>query len=247
MKRPKGTFFALVLVMTLPISSVFPQRESGKPKGFLIDSQPQGATVFIENEVIGKTPCWFPYELSGRYKIWAEKRGYENWSRTLDFGNRPLSSLRFSLGAKNRKKAAWRSTLIPGWGQIYSEQKTKGKAFLTLQMAALVTLGFAQSGYSGRLDDYNQSLETYRRLGGSPTTQSEAWSDLKDAKKELDSSQRVRNVLLYSAAAIYAVNLLDAFFLFPRDLRQIEILGLPVEKPELSFGQNRITLSWAFR
>ncbi len=244
MKKVKVSLLILLLMATLLNSRVYSQRETEKTRGFLVDSQPQGAIVHIENEVIGTTPCWFPYELAGRYRIWAEKRGYENWSRRLEFGNRPLSSLRFSLTAKNRSRATWRSMLIPGWGQFYSERKTKGKAFLTLQLAALVTLGFAQSTYGSRQDDYDHSLEEYQRLNGSPTSQPYAWRELTHAEKELDSARRVRNVLLYSVAAIYAANVLDAFFLFPHNLRQIEILGRPLQKVEVSFGQNRITLSW---
>ncbi len=245
MKRLKTSIPILLLIIMLLNSRVFSQGESGKVRGFLIDSQPQGATVHIENEIIGKTPYWFPYELSGRYKIWAEKRGYENWSRSIEFGKRPLNSISFSLSAKDRRKAALRSMLIPGWGQFYSEQKTKGKAFLTLQVAALVSAGFAQSNYNRRVEDYNHSVDEYQRLSRSFATEPEAWNDVSRAHNELDNARHFRQVLFFSAVAVYAANVLDAFFLFPDNLLQIEILGLPLAKPEISFNGNKITLSWA--
>jgi hypothetical protein len=239
--------FALLAIFILVKSSlVMAQQESGTAKGFLIDSQPQGANVHIENEIIGKTPCWFPYELSGRYKIWTEKRGYENQSRTIDFGKRPLTSIGFKLSAKNGFKAALRSMVITGWGQSYSEQNLKGKVFLSLQVATLLSVGYAQYTYNQRFDDYNKGLQRYDLSSKYVSVEQQAWADVTEAHKKLDDAYQLRQTLLYAAAAVYAVNVIDAILFFPKNLRQIEILGFPMSKPAISSNRGMITLSWAF-
>ena len=107
-----------------------------------IQSSPLGATVKLNGlySIVGRTPFLVPYPLEGRYKIKATKEGYESETSHVNFFGNSESSIFIKLKPRTRIKAAMRSLLFPGWGQLYSGDKFRG-----------VVLG-AVSIWPGRLD-----------------------------------------------------------------------------------------------
>jgi hypothetical protein len=196
-------------------------------KGFQIESRPSGATVTIEGEIIGKTPCSFPYQLSGRYRLYAEKRGYETVSRDIDFGARKIETITFMLSPKTRKMAIVRSLFITGWGQNYTEQKLKSRIFLALQGSCLVSLGISHARCLRYKDTYESQLQSYSSASLQLDREPAAWQKLRASHDRWNEADRWRNAMLYAAAGVHALNLLDAIFTFPKKLRQIEILAAP--------------------
>ena len=219
---------------------------SGTKKGFFINSLPQGATVHIEGEMIGKTPCLFPYDLSGKYRLSAEKRGYENWSEVYNFGKGPIDTIFFALRPKNRFRAMLHSVEMPGWGQRYSERHFKGKLFLTIQTTALVSLGLAQINYNKRLNEYNDWQEKYKLASRSFVAEKKAWKELSQAHARLSDASDYRQIMVYSAAAVYVLNVLDALFLYRSNLRQIEIVGTPLSSRSADSFAAMIKISCQF-
>jgi hypothetical protein len=209
------------ILIAIPTTNIFGQDK----EGLVIDSVPQGATIHIEGEVIGKTPCWLPYKLSGRYRVRAEMRGYDTLSRLTDFGEK-RNSLRLTLQPKGRLKAVRRSLMFSGWGQLYSERKFKGGVFLALQITSLLSLGISHLYYTDCLDDYNHELTRYGRLSKSYTSEPSAWEDVSAAYSRLDEAYDYRRIFIYSSIAVYLLNVLDSLFFFPDDLRQFEIIGI---------------------
>ncbi len=222
----KSVFYCIIILVLFKISVALPAEKS--KKGIVINSKPQGATVYIENEVIGKTPCVFPYELEGKYKFWAEKKGYNRRSRTYTFPQQNDDPISFTLDPKNRARAVIRSLVVPGWGQSYTEQKWKSRVFFGLQVCSLVSLGISQIDYKSKLDEYNHQVKNYRIVSKSYELEKPAWQKVKNAQSNLDKANKIRQVIAISSLTIYAVNLLDAIFDFPQDLRQIEIIGSPL-------------------
>ena len=201
--------------------------------GFLIQSKPAGATVHIENEIIGKTPCRFPYELSGRYRLKAQKKGYETWSRRIDFDHFNRDSLFIALAPKRHYKAVLRSLVLPGWGQLYTDQKLKGRALMTFQVLALGAAGYAHLQYRTRLDDYHQKIDRYEESLYSYQKERKAWKDLTASHAKLEDAFEFRQWLLYASAGVYLWNLIDSIFKYPKHLRNIEIINMP-----FSYGSN---------
>jgi len=89
----------------------------------------------------------------------------------------------------------WRSAILPGWGQLYKKEKTKG---ILLISATALTVGgglLANSMYNSNI---NKASETH---------------DINEINAYLDDAdtwQTTRNVLFISAGAIYIYNLIDA-------------------------------------
>ncbi|MCB9357637.1 MAG: hypothetical protein H6505_03600 [Calditrichaeota bacterium] len=101
--------------------------------------------------------------------------------------------------ADARLSASWRSAILPGWGQIYKQQKVKGTVFAVLQtvtLAAFVAYAFETSA---RKNDYLDLTEY-----GSPLIE-ERYNDYR-------SAYRTRNLLGYLALGVYIANYYDALY-----------------------------------
>jgi TolB-like protein len=95
---------------------------------------------------------------------------------------------------RSKVGALFRSALIPGWGQLYNNQTIKGGAFFA---AGLGTAGTALGFYMGAIE----ARSLYER--NRPRTVS---------KRELANDYlQVTNALLWAYAAVWAINMLDAY------------------------------------
>ncbi len=101
--------------------------------------------------------------------------------------------------ADAKLSASWRSAMLPGWGQMYKQQKVKGTMFGVLQaatLAAFVTFIFEADA---RKDDY-RAINEY----GNPLIE-ERFADYRRA-------YRTRNILGYLMLGVYLVNYYDALY-----------------------------------
>jgi hypothetical protein len=98
-----------------------------------------------------------------------------------------------------RLAASWRSLVLPGWGQYYKKQDTKGSAIMAAQALSLAALIYMQIETNRRHDDY-LSKKTY----GDP--------NIEDAYNEYRYAYQVRNVVGYVTLGIYLSNYIDALY-----------------------------------
>ena len=234
-----------VISLLLKSTSINAQITKLPSGGFTISTVPQGATIRVEGEIIGKTPCQFPYQLNGHYTLRADKEGYERWNKVIDF-SLIKDSISISLKPKTRFKAALRSFIIPGWGQLYSVRSFIGKLYLTMQITSLASLGISHLNYENRRDEYDKMRIYYNNQSKSYSNEAEARIKLINAYNKLDDAHQYRTIILYSAIGIYALNLLDSIIFFPDKGRDIDILGINIAQPQISFGQANITLYYSF-
>jgi hypothetical protein len=242
-------FAAIMLLIMAGLCSIAVSQTSTSPvvtKGFTIDSSPQGATVYIENEVIGKTPCRFSFDLSGTYKLWASKKGYENWNYQINFSEKSVRTIFFYLTPKISRYALWRSMVLPGWGQHYSDQKIKSNLIIGLQLTSLASVALSQYVYGNRHDDYKTDLSNYQLASHNFATETQAWQKLQKSHDDLSSARQTRNVCVAACAAIYLYNVLDSYLNFPRNLRQIEIVPMSGSGTDVSAKVSGIQLCWSF-
>ena len=223
----------------------FTKTYSQSKEGFLIKSNPEGADVYIEGNFVGKTPCPIPFKLSGQYRITAIIEGYEKWSNVVGFNREEQREITIPLSPKKQFRSISRSLLLPGWGQHYAERKIEGKIFFGAQMISLVSLGFAQLHYDNCLDDYNFQLAEYNRKSKSFALEPAAWHELQRAHSQLDDAFTYRQIFIYSSICVYALNVLDSIFFFPKNIRKIEIFGLAFSEPKLAVHGSNLVFSWA--
>jgi TolB-like protein len=106
---------------------------------------------------------------------------------------------------RSRKDAAFRSLLIPGWGQIYNREPVKGGVILASEVglfgAAIAFHFLGEKAYS----DYT-SKTSAGSLGGDPTQTAQSLYDT------AHSRYQTRNVLLFVAGGLWLANIFDAYF-----------------------------------
>ena len=101
--------------------------------------------------------------------------------------------------ADAKLSASWRSAILPGWGQVYKQQKVKATVFGVLQAVTLAAFVAMAIETDARKDDYS-SVNVY----GSPLI-SERFNDYQ-------SAYRTRNILGYLTLGVYLVNYYDALY-----------------------------------
>lgn len=99
------------------------------------------------------------------------------------------------LTADYKGTALWRSTLIPGWGQMYKHNTAKGITILTLEAASII----------GIVVCHNQSNSYYNKA------LAERNMELREAYQDRSTTYlHIRNGCIAAAGAIYVWNIVDA-------------------------------------
>jgi hypothetical protein len=181
-----------------------------------VTSKPSGATVVLSGDytVAGITPTSFSQNLIGLYRIAAHHEGYESYHSTLVLSGREAVALDIKMVPKTRLRAAMRSLVIPGWGQRYSDSKTKG-ALLTIGTLATATIaGVMHLRYDSRRQDYDDFQAIYDQTR-SVEERENMLAELYALQKDAYNAERDRNVVLGVLAGIWVYNVLDAFLFFP--------------------------------
>lgn len=131
------------------------------------------------------------------------------------------------------KKALFRSAILPGWGQFYSDRKMFGVLWPTLMAAAAVASYDKYRVYRNAMKDYGTIGNPYSEtalLGGAlgvttfytppvlPDPISQYYFDqnynlIHQKRVEADRDFQHYQDALYALGAIYVLNLLDAYFL----------------------------------
>ena len=100
------------------------------------------------------TPIRFPGELQGKFKLTVRSDGYETHRQTLNLYLQYPMELTLNLKPKTNIKAALRSLLIPGWGQMYSGRKGMGMIFTLLAAGATGYYIITDNNFYDKLDEY---------------------------------------------------------------------------------------------
>jgi hypothetical protein len=240
--------FAWIAFAVSGAATAFAQSESRSPKGTVtFNSNPPGAVIYLSGEYRfwGRTPFVLPYNLFGRYRIQANRRGYEEVVAVYNFTGESKGALTLKLSPKTPAKALYRSLLFPGWGQYYSERKFVGILFVGATAGAFVALTInenlyqnAKNGYLTALASYNLSLSQ-----GDINAQNANFVILQRALQSFNDTKDSRNSMLYAIAGVWVFNALESVIFFPNfsDIEFFEKLS-----PKFSQTGNGVKLSLQF-
>ncbi len=101
--------------------------------------------------------------------------------------------------ADAKLSASWRSAMLPGWGQVYKQQRVKATVFGVLQAATLAAFVAFIVETNTRKSDY-LDVNVY----GSPL--------LEERYNDYQSAYRTRNILGYLTLGVYLANYYDALY-----------------------------------
>lgn len=235
-----------ILIVVVIIFSPLYLFAQGKTTGISIISNPPGAEAILKGDltIAGVTPVHFQQNLEGTYCLLIKRYGYETYKSkvNLQFG-KPMS-FNVNLKPRTKFKAIARSLFIPGWGQIYAEQKFKGGVLFLLSAGTSLYYFGANSDFKDKRDNYTD-LEREYVLANTIEEKQRFFPLLKVARKEAYDAETVRRITIGATAAAWALNILDLLFYFPDHDSRILVNSLAVE-PDIEQGGGKLVFTHRF-
>jgi TolB-like protein len=105
---------------------------------------------------------------------------------------------------RSRQDAAFRSLLVPGWGQMYNRQPTKAAIFAGTAMVALGGAITYQLIGAQAEHDY-KTKTTAAQLGSDPV------AEAADLRAKAEHAYAVRNGFLWALGGVWVLNVIDAY------------------------------------
>jgi hypothetical protein len=135
----------------------------------------------------------------------------------LDYASRArvqvleTSPARVTLGIPKVTRGAmlWRSLLVPGAGQEFAGQRSRGLAWLSTTLASGAAYVIADFEYERDLSRLSHGEADYAALDS--TLKPAYLPAIVQLKKDADESKKWRRGFALAAAGFYALNLIDAF------------------------------------
>jgi len=222
------TMTALAFALTVTTSA------EGAEGGFAITSSPPGAEVTLKGEavVVGITPTTFLHPLVGDYQVTLRKYGFENYKSRVTLDPAKPLSLDIRLTPKTRLKSAVRSLFIPGWGQRYSEQKTKSFVFNLLAAGSVAAFLLADEEFQYRRDllsNVSRVYDSSASAGASYERMQQLHSDLAAKQKKAYDAESTRRATIGAVIGVWGLSVLDALLFFPSEHGTFSVGGLSVE------------------
>lgn len=217
-------------------------QDSSLAGGLTVRSTPPAALVTLDGivTVTGITPTTLQHRLAGQFKLTVKKPLFETYKTTLFLEPGRSQSIDVNLSPKTRFKGAVRSMFIPGWGQLYSEQKGKSILFAALAVTSASAFIIADHNFQIKYDRYQESEEAYRSARDSADyeTLKRLDSQRRLHQQEAFDSEDIRRGTIGAMIGVWAVNVLDVLFFFPENKANVTIQGITVTPTtdQKSFG-----------
>jgi hypothetical protein len=237
----KGILVSILICLFIP--AAFAQEVGG---GLNIDTSPSGAEIHLSGVITldALTPVRFTQGLEGHYQLQIKKPGYETYKSKLFLQPDRNINLTVKLTPKTRLKAAARSLFIPGWGQSYTDRKTKGWFFTLAAVGSGAGYFITDADFDDKNDRYEAILSNFNKA----TTiedKEKYYNQLGPAKKDAYDAENRRRIAIGAVIAVWSVNLLDILFFFPEEGGSMMIDNLSLKStPQMNGG--RLVLSYSF-
>lgn len=219
------------LLTIIALSAVAFCQESGT----VINSDPPGAAITLNGEykLSATTPCRLPDDINGKFALKAMMPGYESWNGEIVIIPGQQNNFTLDLSPKTRFKAAFRSLFIPGWGQYYGGNRSRGYLINAVTLSVGIGTVFADFNYRNKRDDYErakvdlQDATTYddiirlQRL-------------VQDKNRDAYDAETARNTLFYVTAGMWTYNVLDALIFFPETKLYFNQQSIPLKQAGIS-------------
>ena len=244
----KRIFAVFLLCSLFPLQSLFAQ--DTVEAGLIVRSAPEGAEVVLKGDAVvaGVTPTFFRQGLVGEYRVEIKKHGYEKYSTKVVLDPSRQMEVSVSLSRKTGFKAALRSLVIPGWGQRYGDQNTKGVLFHLMAAGSVAAFLIADQDFNDKYDLFTEeeaAFDSVRAAGGSYQDMQRAHRELVQAQQRAYDAENTRRITIGVAAGVWALNLIDALFFFPDEGGTFSVKGLTVT-PTADPGSVGLTLTHSF-
>ncbi len=211
----------VVALLLVALAAALPLAEAVHAQGtngVVITSSPPGAVVELRGEHVfsGVTPWRLDRGLSGVYEVHATKPGYADWTGSTSLSSTRHDSLYIRMNRKTAVATGVRSALCPGWGQFYAGQTLKGSVFLLSEAGAVWGIIYTDSKRSDAMRTHERAIRAYNSADQIDDI-ADAYDAMLDAFDDVERWHESRKRWIYTAGAIWLVNVLDATLLTPNE------------------------------
>jgi hypothetical protein len=134
------------------------------------------------------------------------------WTRPrFDLAETTPSRLTLDVPTITRLGAVWRSLLVPGGGQDYSNHRSRGTVWLATMVVA--GAGFVVTDYRVNRDETDVKWARIAVDEAGPGTIDQKELELEQQRRDLAASEDARRGFVIAAASLYSLNLLDSFIM----------------------------------
>lgn len=207
-------------------------QDTSSTGGVTVRSNPPAALATLDGfvKVTGITPTTLHHRLAGQYELSIKKPLFETYKTTLYLEPGYSQTIDVRLSPKTRFKGALRSMFIPGWGQLYSEQKGKSILFGVLAVSSVSAFIIADHNFQIKYDRYQDSETAYRNAKDSADYDTMKRLDAQRNlhRQEAFDSEDVRRGTIGAMIGVWAINVLDVLFFFPENKATMTIQGMTV-------------------
>jgi hypothetical protein len=215
-----------------------------------VNSTPPGAEFTLDGDATlsGITPAALTYPLIGEYSLTVTRHGYEKYRTRLVLDPSKPLQVDVDLSPRTGSKAALRSFFLPGWGQFYTEQKTKGFVFSLLFTGALLFYSSEHDDFKSKEDDYLRQLDEYDEAlaqGSSYDELTHLHQRLITAQEDAYDAESDRRVAAGAVIGVWGLSVLDALLFSPSDPGTFSVKGVDIA-PSAGADGVGLTLTKAF-
>lgn len=235
----------IVVILFIVLAGLTAAAQEERPTVNII-TDPSGAEVTLSGDitVAGVSPIGIEYIFPGLYNLKIKKYGYETYNASLYLDSGPASELTVSLKPKTRFKALARSFIIPGWGQVYTDQGFKGGLLFVLVGGSALSYFVATDDYHARVDEYDNLKKDYL-IASTYEEKQRLYTEMQRARDEAYDAESLRRITIGAVIASWTINILDLFFFFPDYGGSVLTENLTI-KPDLEEGGGQISLTYRF-
>jgi len=122
---------------------------------------------------------------------------------------------------KTRFGALIRSTIIPGWGQFYSNRSLMGWTMLGSEIAVGALAYMQYSAYQTANDEFIDFQAQYR-ASINPTEIADLKQQAQSSYSDMSTAKDQATTLVYAVGAIWVANIIHAVIIGPKDLATVE-------------------------
>lgn len=241
MQRIGKSFSLMILAFCFLIGQMDASAQSKSGEGVQIIANPKGTIVRIDGEygIAGSAPYTIGQNFDGVYRIKATYPGFENYSSKFHFKPGVNQRISIRLTQKTRARAFLRSFFVPGWGQSYTDQKTKSYFIRATALGALTYLIVHEVRYQDAVNEFEVAAQNYE-ANTSGGAQADALAKVQSAQAIVDRRYERRRTALIIAGSVYLYNVLDALFFFP----DFDVAGLKFSlKPNMQESSFKLGFS----
>ncbi|MFC1718521.1 PEGA domain-containing protein [Candidatus Poribacteria bacterium] len=229
---------------TLKIDAVLPTQTQ-----LYIISKPPGCRIDLGELGIHQTPAWLRRVKPGDYEARATMRGYKDVKRSFTVAPQTRNTFEIQLFPVSRVDMAWRSLLLPGWGQYYGGRYSTGTTFLLAGVGAAAGAAGGYLSYDSAVDEYNRSVVRYNDAFN-PHEFGSAKEAMMDAYDKADSRFVLRQAMFITAGVVWGINMAHVLITGPLEAEETPQAQVDLPRlrmvPRISPRSVGVTLAYPF-